>query len=181
MEKPESCLKPLCFDPSCLPESRYVAASEQSDGLAFDWPSGDRTLVQVDHSSVSPDSTNLEVMSLYRFLVHLERVKRLSEYKISYSDCSRKVPTTAGVNVGDGFNVCIKESRKYKTLPSPNGKASAKAFFAPLMQAVESSEIVSKVFRFRFERVHASIKIQKPYCMLTKAISVKANQPTQIG
>ena len=157
-----------------------MPASEQSDGLAFDWPCGDRTLIQVDHSSISPESTNFEVMSLYRFLVHLERVKRLSEYKISYSDCARKVPTTAGANVGDGFNVCIKEAQKYKPL-SPDSKVSAKSFFAPLMGAVESSEIVSKVFRFRFERVHASIKIQKPYCMLTKAISVKANQPTQIG
>ncbi len=162
---------------------RYIGASEQGPGLIFDWPAGDRTLIQVDHSSISPESTNLEVMSLYRFLVHLERVKRLSDYKISYSDCSRKAPSTTGVNAGDGFNVCIKEAQKYKMLASnaPEARVTAKSFFGTLMDAVEASVILTKVFRFRFERVHAAIKIQKPYCMLTKAITVKANQPTQIG
>ena len=139
--------------------------------------------MQVDHSSITAESTNFEVMSLYRFLILLERVKRVSTHKISYTDCTRKTAAAPGqTNEGDGFNVTIKDKQKYKSLPAPSERApSAKSFFASLMSQVEGSKVLSKVFRFRFERVHAAVKIQKQYCMAVKAISLKANQPCQVG
>ncbi|CAK9100002.1 Uncharacterized protein SCF082_LOCUS46826 [Durusdinium trenchii] len=156
---------------------KYVPQDDEGEGLAVDWPAGDRTLVQVDHSSISADASHQEVMSLYKFLTHLERVKRLTEYKISYTDCAR---CGEGGSSSDGFNVCLKQPHKYKFLGSAE-KVSSKSFFGQSMAAVEASNTIGKVFRFRFERVNSCIKIQKPYCMALKGMTLKAKQPLQVA
>ena len=157
---------------------RYVPQADEAPGLEFGWPLQDKTMVQVDHSSVTPESTHTEVMTLYKFLCHLERVKRITEYKISYSNCSRMAPGSAGS--GDGFNISLKEPHKYKCT-NASERTSAKTFFGPSMTEVEQSTVIGKVFRFRFERVSSCIKVQKPYCILLKGVSLKANQPTQVA
>ena len=91
--------------------------------MKFEWKLGDKTLVQVDHSSITPESTNLGVMTMYRFLTYLERVKRIVEYKVSYTDCARD-----SSNSGDGFSICIKTPHKYKILPGASEKTSSKSF-----------------------------------------------------
>ena len=117
-------------------------------------------------------------MTLYKLLVHLERVKRLTEYKISYTDCARAVAESGG---GDSFRVNLKQPQKYKCLGSTGEKTSSKSFFGSCMPAVEQSTVIGKVFRFRFERVSGCIKLQKPYCLILKGITLKPDQPVQVA
>ena len=46
------------------------------EGLPLTWERGDKSLVQIDHSSINPENTNFEVMSLYRLLVLLEKKRK---------------------------------------------------------------------------------------------------------
>ena len=113
---------------------------------------------------------------MYRFLTYLERVKRIVEYKVSYTDCARD-----SSNSGDGFSICIKTPHKYKILPGASEKTSSKSFFGKSMDELEKSPTLSKVFRFRYERVNSVVKIQKPYVMLLTGLTLKPGQPTQVG
>ena len=49
------------------------------------------------------------------------------------------------------------------------------------MDELEKSPTLSKVFRFRYERVNSVVKIQKPYVMLLTGLTLKPGQPTQVG
>lgn len=130
----------------------------------------------MDHSSIIPEQSHQEVMTLYKFLTYLERVKKITEYKLSYSDCSR-----GGQGGSDSFNVCLKQAHKYTLVSGASEKTTSKSFFGPAMTEVEGSGVVSKVFRFRYERVTNTIKVQKPYVMLLRAITLKPNQPVLIS
>lgn len=57
------------------------------------------------------DNTNFEVMSLYRYLVHLEKAKKITKYELSYSSVERK-PTSEE----DGFTVKLATPHKFKVL-----------------------------------------------------------------
>ena len=152
---------------------RYVPQEEDGEGLSFAWPEGDK----IDHSSITPEQSHQEVMTLYKALCLLERVKRISEYKISYTDCARAVASAGS----DGFNVAVKQAHKYKYLGSSSERTTAKSFFGNSMSEVESSSMIQKVFRFRFERVSSCIKIQKPYVMVMTGLTLKPNQPVQVA
>ena len=160
--------------------SRYVPTSEAGDGVALEWPEKDKTLVQVDQSSVTPESNQIQVMSLYRFLVQLERTKKLSVYQLSYSECTRKPTNTASGN-SDGFEITLKDAQKYKSLAGADRTVTAKSFFAAIMAKVDQSAFIGKIFRWRFERVHAVCKVQKPYVILRSALQLKAGRPFQIA
>lgn len=143
------------------------------------WDYGDRTLIQVDHSSITPDNTNVEVMTCYRFLTHLERVKRITAYKLSYSDCERK---PSGAEGGDGFTLKVKDPHKYRLMSeSSSSSSTCKSFFATCsLEELKKSEMIQKVFRWRFERTWQCCKVAKPYVISSKAIQLKAKEPTQI-
>ncbi|CAK9052607.1 unnamed protein product [Durusdinium trenchii] len=159
---------------------KYVPTSEAGDGVALEWPEKDKTLVQVDQSSVTPESNQIQVMSLYRFLVQLERTKKLSVYQLSYSECTRKPTNTASGN-SDGFEITLKDAQKYKSLAGADRTVTAKSFFAAIMAKVDQSAFIGKIFRWRFERVHAVCKVQKPYVILRSALQLKAGRPFQIA
>ena len=154
---------------------RFVPVAESEEGVEFSWPEGDKTLIQCDHASVSQDSTQLEIMSLYRFLVLLERVKRITSYKLSYSECTRE----EGQGSQDKFKVTVKDAHKFKVVSSGAEKVSCKSFFGASMAAVAASNLVKTLFRWRFERVHACCKIQKPYVITSKVIELAAGKPAQ--
>lgn len=154
---------------------RFVPVSDEAEGVEVLWEKGDVTLIQVDHASITPEHSHMEVMSLYRFLVLLERVKRISAYKLTYTDCKRK--DSGG---SDGFQVTIAEPHKYKTMAAGEGRAvTCKNFFATHLQGLKSNSVLLTLFRWRFERVHACCKIQKPYVVLSRAIEVKAGKPVE--
>ena len=154
---------------------RFVPVAESEDGVEVLWPDGDKTLIQCDHASVSPDSTQLEIMSLYRFLVLLERVKRITSYKLSYSECTRE----EGQGSQDKFKITVKDAHKFKVVSSGSDRVSCKSFFGASMAAVAASNLLKSLFRWRFERVHACCKIQKPYVITSKVIELAAGKPAQ--
>lgn len=159
---------------------RYVPFTESSStsGLEFKWPQGDKTLVQLDHSSVSPESAQIEVMSLYRMLVLLEKQKRVSDHKLSYSEVSRLEP---GSGQSDSFKVVIKEPQIFKFLTEDGKASTCKSFFSACSKAVDQSPWLQPVFRWRFERVHGNCKLQKPYVILSAALECKAAQPVHVA
>ena len=139
---------------------------------------GRKTLVQVDHSSVTPENTNIEVMSVYRLLTHLERVKKITEYKLSYSVVERKPPSSEG---GDGFSIKIKDPHKYRLMTEGASAPTCKSFFAHCsLEQLGTSKIIQKIFRWRFERTWQCCKVQKPYVITVKPVNLKAGAPVQI-
>ena len=161
--------------------SRFIPGASNEEGVEFAWPQGDQTIIQVDHSSISPDSTHVEAMNLYRYLVLLEKVKKITEYKLSYTDCVRVIRETPGT-AGDSFKVTLTEEQKYKCLKDgPTAKAlTCKSFFSSSLPGVKQSKTIFNVFRWRFERVHGVSKIQKPYVLTCAALNLEAKKPARI-
>ena len=91
-----------------------VPAEEEARAVPMKWAQGDRTAVQIDMSSLNPESNTFEVMTLYKFLVTLEKQKRVTSYAISYTECARAVESG-----NDTFKVELKTPHGYKTLPEP--------------------------------------------------------------
>ena len=155
---------------------RFIPAATEEDGLLFDWPAGDKTLIQIDHGSINPEANNTEIMSLYRYLVLLERQKKVTKYDLSYSDITRQ-------NGGDtdGFQVKISNGHKFKVMNDAGKTPTCKTWFGDSLSMVESSDVVQKVFRFRFDRVNACSKLQKPYVMLKRTLSLQVGRPVKAG
>ena len=145
------------------------------------WPQGDKTMLQVDHSSISADNNHIEVMSLYRLLVLLETNKKVLEHKVSYTDVSRVNDANSGSV--DSFKVTLAERQKYICLKDTVKVVNMKNFFGPgpCMTRVEQSPYVGGVFRWRFERVHGTLKVQKPYVLSLRALDLKAKQPIEVA
>ena len=120
--------------------SRFIPGASNEEGVEFAWPQGDQTIIQVDHSSISPDSTHVEAMNLYRYLVLLEKVKKITEYKLSYTDCVRVIRETPGT-AGDSFKVTLTEEQKYKCLKDgPTAKALDLQVFLFIIPARSEAE-----------------------------------------
>ena len=151
---------------------RYVPSAAEGDGIEFEWGAGDKTLVQFDHSSLTPENSHMETLSIYRLLVHLEKTMKLTEHKVSYTDCTRQRPC-AGSTV-DGFELTINSSHKYITLTDLQKPPHAKNVFAQVMGSLKDSHYLGGTFRFRYERVHGTLKVQKPYVVTSRAIELKA-------
>jgi len=139
------------------------------------WDEGDKTIIQVDMSSLQPESTALESMTLYKYLLLLEKHKRVTSYEISYSTCKRKDSTG-----GDGFEITPKELQVYKTIPDLTKQLTCKSVFWNCFSKVKSSTGLMTVFRFRFDRVHAVTKVQKPYVFSKVALSLEAGKPMEV-
>lgn len=122
------------------------------------------------------DNTNFEVMSLYRYLVHLEKAKKITKYELSYSSVERK-PTSEE----DGFTVKLATPHKFKVLAPQDvsKKPSCKTWLGDCMEAVGKSCVLAPIFRWRFERVNAVSKIQKPYVMLTRSLTLEPGKPVE--
>ena len=155
---------------------RFIPASTEEDGLLFEWPAGDKTLIQIDHGSINPEANNTEIMSLYRYLVLLERQKKVTQDDVSYSDITRQ-------NSGDtdGFLVKISNGHKFKIMNDSGKTPTCKTWFGDSLSLVEASDVIQKVFRFRFDRVNACSKLQKPYVMLKRSVSLQVGLPVKAG
>lgn len=126
--------------------TRYypVAEVEETVAVPLKWELGDKTLVQIDLSSLNPESGSLDVMTLYKYLVTLERVKRVTTYDLSYSECARKLQ-----GAGDSFDVKPKNAHAYKCMPDLTKAMTCKTVFFNSAQVIESGKGLLTVFRFR--------------------------------
>ena len=127
---------------------RYVPAQEIEDDLfvPLKWePSGDKTLIQVDMASLNPEQGgSFEVMSLYKYLLTLERIKKVTSYELSYSKCSRKVDGGQ-----DSFQVEASSSQSYKCLPDLQKSLTCKTCFFNSAKVIEDGAGLLVVFRWR--------------------------------
>ena len=157
---------------------RFVPDRAGEEGLAVQWTDNDKTLIQVDSSSLNAENASFDVMSLYRYLILLERTKKVTKYEVTYTDISR----SSDGATGDGFQVKLVQPHRFKPILGDGAKTpSCKAFFADIIDKVEASLVVLAIFRFRFERVCAVSKTQKPYCILSRSLSLQAGRPIQAG
>lgn len=85
---------------------------DEKQNVFVSWEEGDRTVVQIDMASLNPDSTAIESMTLYKYLILLEKQKKVTRYDVSYSEISRQVDAS-----GDGFSVKVKNPHAYRTIP----------------------------------------------------------------
>ena len=117
---------------------------DETIGVPLKWDLGDKTLVQVDLSSLNPESGSFDVMTLYKYLVTLERVKRVTSYELSYSECARKLQ-----GAGDSFDVKAKNAHSYKCMPDLTKAMTCKTIFFNSFQTIEAGHGLVTVFRFR--------------------------------
>ena len=144
--------------------------------MAFGWKKGDKTLVSIDMSSLNPETVGFETMSIYKYLVTIEKQKRVTKYDISYSECKR-----AGNGGGDSFDISVKNGHSFKTLADTSKALTCKSFFHESFTRVEASSVIETIFRFRFDRVHACTKVQRPYVFSTCPIELEAEKPLELA
>ena len=156
-----------------------MPATDPADGVQLKWSEGDKTLIQVEMAGLAPANTGFECMTLYRYLLLLEKQKKVTRYELSYTKCTR-APSSDG-DLADSFKVEIADPHKYKTMPDVDKTLSCKSFFHDLISAVDKSDAAQAVFRWRFERVHALTKIQKPYVALSAAIKLHPGKPVRLS
>lgn len=156
----------------------YISTSDPTGGVAWNVTS-DKSLIQVDDSTLRADATSTTVMSLYKLLVTLEKTKRVTDHKISYLDVKRKEESEEEL---DGFTVSIRNPQKFKPMKNPSGreeKNSCKNVFSRCVDSVENSSNLVVVFRFRYERVGGTVKVQKPYVITSRALQLSKGKPVQ--
>ena len=134
--------------------------------------------MQFDHSSLTPESSRVEVLSMYRLLILLEKSTKLTEHKVSYTDCKRLKPSAG--STPDGFELTINAAHKYTSLTDLEKKPNAKNMFAQTVETLSSSTYLRTCFRFRYERVHGALKVQKPYVVTSRPIELKAKALLQV-
>lgn len=159
-------------------QKRYVPAeaAEDSPVVPFGWPEGDATLIQIDMASLQPEATGYETMSAYKYLLKLEKLKKITKYELSYTEAKR-CPVENGE---DKFEMSVKNAHVYRCLPEKAKQPSCKGFFADLATSVKDGAAAMTVFRFRFDRVHAVSKVQKPYVFTRVALELEPGKPVQL-
>ena len=160
---------------------QYVPESDASEGIAFSMPAGDGTTIQLDESSFG-EGQGISHMSLFKLLVRAEREKGITNHTLSFLNISRKQEVAeAGT---DGFDIAVKTAMKFKCLKDPRGnddRVTCENMFAKVMSKVEGSDLIGKVFRFRYERVGQTFKIQRPYVITKQGISIPKEKPVKIS
>ena len=162
--------------PRYFPYDASVTPEEEGKQVKLSWDEGDKAIIQVDMSSLQPESNALETMTVYKYLLLLEKHKRVTSYEISYSTCKRRDSASGG----DGFEIAPKELQVYKTTPDLTKQLTCKSVFWDCFAKVKSSSTLLTVFRFRFDRVHAVTKVQKPYVFSKAALSLEAGKPIEV-
>lgn len=158
------------------PYDASVPEAEQGKYVKLSWDDGDKTVVQIDMSSVNHESTVAELMTCYRYLLMIEKTKRVTSYDISYTTCSRKVGQG-----GDGFDIKPQNLHCYQTSPDLSKPLTCKSIFWDSAVKVKESKALMTCFRFRFDRVHAVTKVQKPYVFTKLALTLEAGKPVQVA
>ena len=163
---------------------QWVPEADSADGIDFKMEQGDQTLVQLEESSFNAEAQGFSTHSLYKLLVRSEREKGIVEHKVSFLGIQRKSDTALEVGC-DGFDVVVKTAMKFKCMKDPRANASqeeritSKNFFGKVIDA-KLNDSAMKIFRFRFERVGATWKVQRPCCVAKRAIMLKKDKPYKL-
>lgn len=160
---------------------QWLPESEVAEGVPFQVPEGDRTLVQLDESSFSAEAQGNQNLSIYKLLVRAESEKQLTDHRMSFLQIARKTNLPAGQ---DGFDVSVKTAMKFKCLRDPRAQSgedriTSKNFFSKCLASLPT-QFAKTIFRFRFERVGANFKIQRPYVVASMALSLTKDKPLRL-
>ena len=89
----------VCKEEKIIPKHTHLGSFGQgmwqkadagSVGVTYEFPLGDKTLVQFDSSSIDPTKDKVEVMTLYALLTMLEKSGLMVEHKVSMASVERK-------------------------------------------------------------------------------------------
>eukprot|EP00438_Fugacium_kawagutii_P016842 Skav203801 [mRNA] locus=scaffold206:687751:698389:+ [translate_table: standard] len=154
----------------------YVKLDDPTPGVAYKMNKGDASLVQFDESSLKPESSNIEVWSLYKMIVQVEKAKRLPKVNVSFLKVTRK----ADAESLDSFDVEVQVKMKYQPIGAGSGaKITCKNFFKEYVgeKGLDASKFIQPVFRFRYEQVGTNLKVQKPYVITSVPLKLKLKKP----
>ena len=163
---------------------QYLPTANEEPGLEFNL-TDDSAVVQLDMSTFRTDGSGISTMSLYKMLLLAEQEKNITSLSVSWLKVTRKAD--AAVEAGtDGFEISIKQAMKFCKAKDPrtaaeDSRVNCKNIFGQKMNAVTSSKIVAKCFRFRFERVGGTFKVQKPYLICTTGVCLEKGKPLKIS
>ena len=151
-------------------------------GVNFACPDGDQSLFQLDESSMSSEAQGFQTMSLYKLLLRAESEKHVTQHRLSFLDVTRKAAVEAG---SDGFEVKIKAPMVFRCLKDPRGgdnaeRITAKNFFSKVIGPTTPQQMARTVFRYRFERVGQNFKIQRPYVIAARALTLEKDKPLKL-
>ncbi|CAK9095526.1 Uncharacterized protein SCF082_LOCUS44871, partial [Durusdinium trenchii] len=155
---------------------QYVPA-EGEEGIDFHLPEGDRSLVQLDEASFKADGSGVSVITFFKMLVLAEQQKHLTQHLVSYMNVTRKADSSLETGM-DGFEITYKSKMRFKCLVQE--KVTCKNIFAKMVGKINEMGQLQSIFRFRYERIGASFKVQRPYVITKARISLKRGQPQQI-
>ena len=157
---------------------QYAKVEDPVQGPELEFPNNDKTVVQVDETTLVENaaSNTVSTMTMYKLLVRLEREKQVTQHKVSYMDISRDTSVEAGL---DSFVIKPNQRMKFKVAASE--RMSCKNLFSKCISVVETSTALSKTFRFRFEKVGKSLKVQKPYVICTVGLSLTKGKPLKVA
>ena len=161
---------------------QWISAADPNEGIDYTSPCGDQTLVQLDESSFSSEGSGITTSSLFKLLTRAEREKGVVDHKMSFLTIVRKSESEIESAGGDGFNVTVKSAMKFRCLRDPRSfgtgtgqaeeRVTAKNFF---------SKIVGNTANiYRFERVGQNYKVQRPYIITSKPLTLKKDKPVKI-
>ena len=165
---------------------QWVPESDSSPGIPFTMSQGDRSIVQLDESSFAAESQGISTLSLFKLLVRGERDKGLTQHRVSFLTIERK--QDGAVEAGsDGFEIKIKAGMKFRCLKDPrssegaNERVTCKNFFSKALDSLQGSQHIMTLFRFRYEKIGQSFKIQRPYVVTKRGISLKKDCPLKVS
>ncbi len=154
-------------------------------GVPFLWHDGDRSMVELDNASfgtiLAGKPAGFTTLSLYQLLRQLERAGTV-DHRLAYSSVERA--TDAGK---DSFVVTVTTPMLYKYIAEEAAgpkkkkakaelKLTSKNIFKSVGGQLPSAKL-TVVFRFRYEPVGKSIKVQKPYVALREAMELSGGRP----
>ena len=166
---------------------QWVPEAECSEpGIPLTFQQGDKSTIQLDETSFSPEAQGYQTLSLYKLLLRAEAEKGIMEHKVSFLEIKRKESVQAGE---DGFEVSIKTPMTFRCLRDPRSQAmggdreervSMKNVFAKCIGPTLPRELAFTVFRYRYERVGQTFKIQRPYLILAHALTLQKDKPLKL-
>ena len=159
---------------------QWVPESEAENSIPFKLSDGDKTIVQLDEASFAQEASGISSLSIYKMLLRSEKDKGVVEHKISFLTVERLQNIDAG---GDGFELKIKSPMVFNCVTSSD-KVTSKNFFHRCLSSLKGSdgtEHLMVVYRFRFERVGQTFKIQRPYICTRHAMSLKKDLPVLVA
>lgn len=162
---------------------QWVSQEDPEPGIDFVLD-GDHAIIQLDEPSFNPEGQGVATMTMFKLLLRAEKEKGLNDHRISFCAVHRKNADALEAGT-DGFEIKVKAAMKFKFLKDPRAgqedRVTSKNFFAKCVSSVTSSEHICKVFRFRFEKVGANFKVQRPYVLTTKALQLKKDIPMKLS